>query len=87
MANIKQQIKRDITNKKRNELNSSFDSSVKTAMKAVYVAVDKKDLEAAVLALNLANKKLDKAQAKGIVHKNYVARQKSALAQAVNSLR
>ena len=34
MANIKQQIKRDITNKKRNELNSSFDSSVKTAMKA-----------------------------------------------------
>ena len=32
MANIKQQIKRDITNKKRNELNSSFDSSVKTAM-------------------------------------------------------
>ena len=87
MANIKQQIKRDITNKKRNELNSSFDSSVKTAMKAVYAAVEKKDVEAAVLALNLANKKLDKAQAKGIVHKNYVARQKSALATAVNSLK
>ena len=87
MANIKQQKKRILTNEKRHALNSSFKASVKTAMKAVYAAVDKKDLEAAVNALNFANKKLDKAQAKGIVHKNYVARQKSALANAVNSLK
>ena len=87
MANIKQQKKRILTNEKRHAAVSSFKASVKTAMKAVYAAVEKKDLEAAVLALNLANKKLDKAQAKGIVHKNYVARQKSALASAVNSLK
>ena len=54
MANIKQQKKRVLTNEKRHAAASSFKASVKTAMKAVYVAVDKKDLEAAVLALNLA---------------------------------
>ena len=87
MANIKQQKKRILTNEKRHALVSSFKASVKTAMKAVYAAVDKKDLAAAETALNFANKKLDKAQAKGIVHKNYVARQKSALAAAVNTLK
>ena len=34
-----------------------------------------------------AYKKLDKALAKGIVHKNYVARHKSELATAVNTLK
>ena len=86
MANIKQQKKRILTNEKHRAMNSSYKASVKTAMKAVFTAVDKKDKDAAVLALNFAFKKLDKAQAKGIVHKNYVARQKSTLANAVNSL-
>ena len=40
-----------------------------------------------VLAGKEAGSKLDKAQAKGIVHKNYVARQKSELATAVNTLK
>ena len=40
----------------------------------------------AVEALQFAYKKLDKALAKGIYHKNYVARHKSHLAQLVNSL-
>lgn len=83
MANIKQQKKRILTNEKRHAFVSSFKASVKTACKAVYAANDK---ETATVALNNANKKLDKAQAKGILHKNNVARQKSALAQHVNSL-
>lgn len=87
MANIKQQIKRVITNEKARKANVAFKSSLKTAMKAVYAAVQAKDLEKALAALNLAYKKLDKAQAKGIVHKNYVARQKSELATAVNTLK
>ena len=45
MANIKQQKKRILTNEKRHAAVSSFKASVKTAMKAVYVAVEKKDLE------------------------------------------
>ncbi len=86
MAHIKQQIKRIRTNEKARQANQSFKSSLKTAMKAVYAAVEKKDVEAAKQALNFAYKKLDKAQAKHIVHKNYVARHKSELANAVNQL-
>ena len=87
MANIKQQMKRVKTNEKARLANASFKSSLKTAMKAVNAAVAAKDLEKAQVALSTAYKKLDKAQAKGIVHKNYVARQKSELANAVNTLK
>ena len=86
MANIKQQIKRIRTNEKARQFNQSFKSSVKTAIKAVLVAVENKDKDAANTALATAYKKLDKAQAKGIYHKNFVARNKSELANAVNSL-
>ena len=70
MANIKQQIKRVKTNEKAKLANASFKSSMKNA----------------TAALALAYKKLDKAQAKGIVHKNFVARHKAQLAAHVNSL-
>lgn len=87
MANIKQQAKRVRTNEVSRQANMAFKSSLKTAMKAVYAAVAAKDVEKATLALNLAYKKLDKAQSKGIVHKNYVSRNKSELASAVNTLK
>ena len=87
MANIKQQIKRVRTNEKARLQNQSFKSSLKTAMKAVLAAVEAKDKAKAEAALNEAYKKLDKAQAKGIVHKNYVARHKSLLANKVNSVK
>ena len=47
MANIKQQIKRNKTNEKRRLSNASFKSSVKTAIKAVELAVAAKDKEKA----------------------------------------
>lgn len=86
MANIKQQIKRVKTNEKARQFNASYKSGMKTAIKAVLVAVENKDKAAATTALAFAYKKLDKAQAKGIVHKNFVARKKAELASAVNSL-
>ncbi len=86
MANIKQQIKRNKTNEKSRLRNASFKSSVKTAFKAVELAVHAKDKEKAELALSFAHKKLDKGQAKGIYHKNFVARHKSQLTKSVNSL-
>ena len=86
MANIKQQIKRNKTNEKRRLRNASFKSSVKTAIKAVELAVQAKDKEKATVALSLAHKKLDKGQAKGIFHKNFVGRHKSQLTKSVNSL-
>ena len=86
MANIKQQIKRNKTNEKRRLQNASFKSSVKTAFKAVEKAVSVQDKEKAVEALSFAHKKLDKGLAKGIYHKNFVARHKSQLANLVNTL-
>ena len=86
MANIKQQAKRIKTNEKRRLCNNSFKSSMKTAIKAVEAAVKEGNKEAANNALTLAFKKLDKALAKGLVHANFVARNKSQLAKLVNSL-
>ena len=86
VANIKQQIKRNKTNEKRRLRNASFKSSVKTAMKAVERAVANNDKELAVSSLSFAHKKLDKGLAKGIYHRNFVARHKSNLAQLVNNM-
>lgn len=86
MANIKQQKKRDITNNKRRLLNASFNSSLKTAVKAFEAAVAAGNKAEAQAAYSFACKKLDKAVVKGIHHKNYVARQKSRLALALNKL-
>lgn len=86
MANIKQQIKRIKTNEKAHLRNQAFKSSVKTIEKKVKAAVEANDKDLANQNLVLAYQKLDKAQAKGIYHKNYVARHKSGLAKLVNSL-
>ncbi|NLF49015.1 MAG: 30S ribosomal protein S20 [Acholeplasmataceae bacterium] len=86
MANIKQQQKRNITNEKRRLANTSFRTSVKTAIKNVLTAVEKSDKDAAVEALSFAYMKLDKSITKGVHHKNFVANQKARLSAKVNSL-
>ena len=86
MANIKSQKKRALTNLKRNAALNSDKSQLKTAIKAVLNAVDAKDKEVATVALNNANTLLDKAINSSLKHKNYVARQKSRLSRAVNSI-
>lgn len=86
MANIKQQIKRNITNGKNRLKNASFKSAVKTSVKAVEAACNENKKEEAVKAYNLTCAKLDKGLAKGIFHKNFVANNKSRLAKLVNSI-
>ena len=56
MANIKQQMKRDITNDKKRLLNASFNSSLKTAVKAFHTAVLAGDKVKAQEAYNFACK-------------------------------
>ncbi len=85
MANIKGQMKRNITNEKRRLANASFRSGLKTAVKAVEAAVAAGNKEEATKALSLAFKKLDKSLNYGY-HKNKVARHKSQLAKLVNTL-
>lgn len=86
MANMKQQIKRYKNDNKKRELNNSYKSALKTAIKKVRTAVEAGDKEAAVAAYNVAASKLDASVSKGIHHKNYASRQKSRLAALVNSI-
>lgn len=86
VANIKSQKKRAITNAKRQTANVKKRTEVKSAIKRVLVAVEEKNKDAAKTAYDKANSVLDKALVNGIKKKNYVARQKSRLAKAINSI-
>ncbi len=86
MANSRQQLKRAHTNEKRNLRNNMFTSSLRRSITQVKNYVEAGEKEKALDAFNTANKKLDKSLAKGINHKNKVARQKSQLQKMINSL-
>ena len=86
MANIKSQIKRIQTNEKARLRNRSVKSELKTYVRNVRKAVAAGDKEAATTALQAANRKLDKAATKGVIHTNQAANRKSALAKAVSAL-
>ena len=82
MANIKSQIKRNKTNEARRLRNKAARSEIKTRVKvAVSVAADSP--EEANAALRTAIKRLDKAAAKGIIHKNQAANRKSKLMRRI----
>ncbi|MEY4327854.1 MAG: ribosomal protein [Actinomycetota bacterium] len=86
MANIKSNIKRIGTNRKAEERNKSVRSELKTAIRAVREAAEGGDKAAAAAALANANRKLDKAVSKGVVHKNQAANRKSAISKKVSGL-
>ena len=78
MANIKSQKKRNLTNAKAAERNKAVRSELKTRVKnATKAAGTEESGELFVLA----QKRLDKAAAKGVIHKNAAARRKSRLAK------
>ena len=80
MANIKSQKKRNITNAKRAERNKAARSELKTRIKSAVRTAGTEDGEATLL---LAQKRLDMAAAKGVIHKNQASRRKSRLMKAV----
>jgi small subunit ribosomal protein S20 len=86
VANIKSQIKRIGTNEKAHERNKAVKSELKTAIRATREAVVAGDKDKAASALKNANRKLDKAVSKGVIHKNQAANRKSAIAKKVASL-
>ena len=86
MPNIKSAKKRILVNKTKADRNKSIKSSVKTAIKKVYAAIDANDKEAAKAALLAATSALDKAARKGVYHKNTSARKVSRLTLAVNKM-
>ena len=86
MANIKSAKKRIIVNRTKADRNKSIRSKVKTAIKKVDAAIAAKDSEAAAVALKNAISEIDKAQRKGIYHKNTASSKISRLTVAVNKL-
>ena len=86
MANIKSAKKRILVNKTKADRNKAIRSSVKTAVKKVYAAIEANDKEAAKAALTAATSALDKAAKKGVYHKNTSARKVSRMSLAVNKM-
>lgn len=86
MANIKSAKKRILVNRTKAERNKAVKSSVKTAIKKVYAAIEAGDKDAAKAALTAATSSLDKAAKRGVYHKNTSARKISRLALAVNKM-
>ncbi|MGH9302923.1 MAG: 30S ribosomal protein S20 [Acidimicrobiales bacterium] len=82
MANIKSQIKRDRQNERRHERNRAVRSEVRTRTKTALAGAET-GAEDAEERLRLAVKRIDKAAAKGIIHKNQAARRKSRLVRGV----
>jgi len=86
MANIKSQIKRNRQNLVRYERNKSLRSELKTRVKVALEAAEAGDATTAREALRVAQKRIDMAVSKGLIHQNTAARTKARLTKRVNSL-
>ena len=83
MANIKSAEKRILVNNKKNLRNRSIKSALKTTVKKFYAAVAEGNKELAASMLPQVISAVDKAAAKGIMHKNAANRKKAELSKAV----
>ncbi len=84
MANIKSQIKRNRQNEMRRSRNKGVRSRLKTFRKRLLEANESGDADSAARAYRDASQALDKAAAKGVIHKNKAANQKAKLAKRLN---
>ena len=81
MANIKSQIKRNRQNERRRQRNKAVKAELRTRVKNAVTAANGGAADAELSeSLRQAVKRLDKAAAKGIIHKNQAANRKSAIA-------
>lgn len=83
MANIKSAKKRILVNNKKNLRNRSIKSALKTTVKKFYATVAEGNKELAASMLPQVISAVDKAAAKGIMHKNAANRKKAELSKAV----
>ncbi|MCF6154655.1 MAG: 30S ribosomal protein S20 [Candidatus Brocadia sp.] len=84
MQSAKKRLRQNI---KRNLRNRSYRSALKTQIKNFLGVMKAGNVQAAEEELRLAIKKLDKAAAKGILHKNTVSRKKSRLTKRLNKIK
>ncbi|HEY9577240.1 MAG TPA: 30S ribosomal protein S20 [Pseudobacillus sp.] len=84
MPNIKSAIKRTKTTQERTERNNQQKSAMRTAVKKFETAVANNEENAKDL-FSQAARSLDKAAAKGLIHKNAADRKKSRLLKKLNA--
>jgi small subunit ribosomal protein S20 len=85
VANIKSQIKRNRQNERLRLRNKAVKSEIKTRIKTAVSATDA-GAENAEEALRMAVKRLDKAAALGVIHKNQATNRKGRLMRRINLL-
>jgi small subunit ribosomal protein S20 len=86
MANIKSSRKSARQDVVRRAHNVTLRTEVRTAIKNVKKAIAGGDKTAAAAALEKSRSVIDRVAAKGILHRNAAARQKSRLAQAIKAM-
>ena len=86
MANIRSAIKRNRQNEKRRTHNRLFRGSARTQVRKARTAIMDGNKKLASEEVKVAIKKLDRAAAKGIIHKNNAARRKSRLVKQLTNL-
>ena len=86
MANIQSAKKRIRQNAKRRARNRVFRGRARTFIRDANTALESGDLERARDATRIAASTLDRAAAKGVIHKNNAARRKSAVMRKLAAL-
>lgn len=85
MPNIKSAEKRVKVAQKKTLENSIIKTGLKTQIKKLGEALNLGDKSKAEEQMNTTTKTIDKAVAKGVIHKNTANRKKSAMAKKLNS--
>ena len=83
MPNIKSQKKRVITSEKAAARNKAVKSNLKTALKKAQAEIAS-GVENKAAVVSSASSAIDRAAAKGVLHKNTAARRKASIARAAN---
>ncbi|VBB06107.1 ribosomal protein s20 [Lucifera butyrica] len=86
MPNIKSSVRSVKTDAERRARNFPVRSAIKTATRKVVESVETGNADEAKNLLTKTISVIDKAVAKGVIHKNAAARKKSRLARKINSL-
>ena len=84
MANHKSAMKRLRSSEKRRQRNRIVRGSTRTSVKKARTSITGKDMAVAEAAVHDAVSALDRAAAKGVIHKNNAARRKSRLMRQLN---
>jgi len=83
-VSAKKRLRQNIARRQRNR---SIKRAIRTQCRKVREAVEAGDAETAEVEFRLATKKLDRAGARNIIHRNAAARTKSRLSAKIKALK